>query len=277
MTPEAQLLAAAAAVVARGWSRERPAEDRNGAPVEPSSRLARRWSAPGALDAVWHYRCRASPDPDRLTSAFERASRALVTVMGDPEVWNRAPDRTRDDVLAAFERAIRLCEEPSISGRGWWAVPLALTIRPMTRAAIGRAEYQSAASLRAALRKFLRVSEQAARKHGLTQQRYLLLLMIKGAPNRSERSTVTELAERLQLAQSTVTELLGRAEEAGLVAREASREDGRVVFFSLTREGDRRLAAVVRELRAERDVLARIVAALGASPLGEELDVDVSR
>ena len=144
----------------------------------------------------------------------------------------------------------------------------------MTRATIRLREYQSAADLRAALRKFLRVSERAARKHGLTQQRHLLLLMIKGAPDGTERSTVSELSERLQLAQSTVTELLGRAEVAGLVSREASRDDGRVVFFSLTPEAERRLAAVVLDLRSERDALARIVAALGASSLGDELDVD---
>ena len=42
--------------------------------------------------------------------------------------------------------------------------------------------------------------------------------MIKGAPDGSEQSTVTELADRLQLAQSTVTELVSRAEETGLIA-----------------------------------------------------------
>ncbi len=41
--------------------------------------------------------------------------------------------------------------------------------------------------------------------------------MIKGSPSGRGESTVTELAERLQLAQSTVTELVSRAEEAGLV------------------------------------------------------------
>lgn len=144
----------------------------------------------------------------------------------------------------------------------------------MTRASIPLSEYQSAAKLRAALRRFLRISEQAAREHGLTQQRYLLLLMIKGAADGSERSTVSELAERLQLAQSTVTELLGRAEEVGLVVRRASPDDGRVVFFSLTPNAERKLAAVVRELHKERDALARIVAALGGSSLGDELGVN---
>ena len=80
------------------------------------------------------------------------------------------------------------------------------------------------AEFRASLRTFLRRSERIARRSGLTPQRHLLLLMIKGAPDGSEQSTVTELSERLQLAQSTVTELVGRAERAGLVEREQLRE-----------------------------------------------------
>ena len=130
---------------------------------------------------------------------------------------------------------------------------------------VSLSDYQAVADLRAVLRKFLRVSEQAARRHGLTQQRYLLLLMIKGAPDGSQRSTVTALSERLQLAQSTVTELVARAETAGLVARDPSTDDGRVVYFSLTPEGERRLEALVRDLRTERRTLARMVRAFPGS------------
>src|SRR5919204_1643666 len=97
------------------------------------------------------------------------------------------------------------------------------------------------AEFRAALRAFLRKAERNARMSGLTPQRYLLLLMIKGAPGGRETSTVTELAERLQLAQSTVTELVSRAEEIGLVEREQSDSDGRVTNLRLTEEGERRL------------------------------------
>src|SRR6201984_3051702 len=104
------------------------------------------------------------------------------------------------------------------------------------------------ADFRAALRSFLRQSERVARQSGLTPQRYLLLLMIKGAPDRSGQSTVTELARRLQLAQSTVTELVSRAEEAGLVAREQSGMDGRVAHLRLTDEGERRLRACLTTL-----------------------------
>src|SRR5512141_2562482 len=84
------------------------------------------------------------------------------------------------------------------------------------------------AEFRTMLRRFLRRSERVARQYGLTPQRYLLLLMIKGATDGKEQSTVTQLAERLQLAQSTVTELVRRAEETGLVTREQSQDDARV-------------------------------------------------
>ena len=83
------------------------------------------------------------------------------------------------------------------------------------------------AEFRAALRQFLRRSERVARMSGLTPQRHLLLLMIKGAPGGDEQSTVTQLSERLQLAQSTVTELVRRAEEAGLIERTQSQRDAR--------------------------------------------------
>ncbi len=124
------------------------------------------------------------------------------------------------------------------------------------------ADYESAARLRAAVRAFLHRGEQAARRAGLTPQRQLLLLMIKGAPGGGERATVTDLAERMKLAQNTVTELVARAEAIGLVAREASATDGRVVHLRLTAEGERRLAATVAELRADRDDLIAVVSAL---------------
>ena len=118
------------------------------------------------------------------------------------------------------------------------------------------------AEFRAALRSFLRQSERIARRSGLTPQRYLLLLMIKGAPNGSELSTVTELARRLQLAQSTVTELVSRAEEAGLVAREQSGMDGRVAHLRLTGEGERRLRACLTTLDVERRQLRDAIESL---------------
>ncbi len=118
------------------------------------------------------------------------------------------------------------------------------------------------AEFRAALRKFLRRSELVADRCGLTPQRYLLLLMIKGAPDRSGRSTVTDLAEQLQLAQSTVTELVARSVDAGLIEREASDSDGRVTYLRLTAEGERRLACSFTGLAVERSALYEAIGAL---------------
>lgn len=116
-------------------------------------------------------------------------------------------------------------------------------------------EVARVAEFRAALRRFMRRSERHARGAGLTPQRYLLLLMIKGAPDHSEQSTVTELSERLQLAQSTVTELVRRAEETGLVERERSDLDGRIAHLRLTAEGERRLAKSFTSNETERRAL----------------------
>src|SRR5438477_4722029 len=118
------------------------------------------------------------------------------------------------------------------------------------------------AEFREALRRFLRQSERVARASGLTPQRHLLLLMIKGAANGSEQSTVTELAERLQLAQSTVTELVSRAEEAGLVERAQSDSDGRVTDLRLTPEGERRLMLAFTTNEQERQELRAAIAHL---------------
>ena len=122
-------------------------------------------------------------------------------------------------------------------------------------AAPSAADVAAVAEFRSALRRFMRISERNARAAGLTPQRYLLLLMIKGAPDESEQSTVTELADRLQLAQSTVTELVGRAEETGLIERERSVEDGRIAHLRLTPEGERRLADCFTSNAAERAAL----------------------
>ena len=131
-------------------------------------------------------------------------------------------------------------------------------------------DYQTAAALRAAIRLFQRRTEDVARRHGLTPQRHALLLMIKGAPDGTEWSTVTALAERLQLAQSTVTELVARAERVGLIAREADDDDARVSRLRLTPEAARRLAATSAVLLRERERLEELLTRLSTQrTLGE--------
>ena len=121
---------------------------------------------------------------------------------------------------------------------------------------------QRAAAFRVALRGFVRESERTVRRNGLTPQRYLLLLLIKGAEDGAERATISELSRRLHLAQSTVTELVNRTELAGLVARATSTKDARVVHVSLTAEGERRFADAFRSLADERLTLRDAVSTL---------------
>src|SRR5689334_5118703 len=118
---------------------------------------------------------------------------------------------------------------------------------------------QHVAEFRASLRLFMRKTEKIARASGLTPQRYLLLVMIKGAPDGTGTMTVTALSERLQLAQSTVTELVNRAEDAGLVEREQSDRDARIAHLRLTEEGELRLRESFTVLEVERRELAEAV------------------
>lgn len=123
------------------------------------------------------------------------------------------------------------------------------------RASKQQPDYVAIARFRAALREFENAAEEAARAAGLTPQRYLLLLMVKGAPSGDERATVKDIARRLRVEAHTVTGAVSRAEEAGLAVREACDHDRRRTWIRLTREGERRLAGVVAVLADQRDEL----------------------
>jgi DNA-binding MarR family transcriptional regulator len=149
------------------------------------------------------------------------------------------------------------------------SVEVPVAIRSGKQKPVSAAEAVHVAAFRSALRSFLRSSERIARASGLTPQRHLLLLMIKGAPDRSESATVTDLVERMELAQSTVTELVQRAEEVGLVRREGSASDRRVARLHLTDEGERRLASAFRAHEDERHRLVELVHELDDAPAPE--------
>ena len=118
------------------------------------------------------------------------------------------------------------------------------------------------AEFRLALRRFQHETERVARECGLTPGWYLLLLQIKGSPDHTEQTTVTALAQRLQLAQSSVTELVARAEHAGLIEREPSTDDARVVFLRLSPQGEQSFARAFRDLAVERRALREAIAGL---------------
>jgi DNA-binding MarR family transcriptional regulator len=112
------------------------------------------------------------------------------------------------------------------------------------------------------------MSEITARECGLTPRQYLLLLLVKGAPDGSEFTTVGDLCKRLHLAQSTVTELVSRAAEGGLVNVTQSESDGRVSEIRLSAEGARRFAECFERLEDERQDLREALAALDPAVSG---------
>jgi DNA-binding MarR family transcriptional regulator len=129
----------------------------------------------------------------------------------------------------------------------------------MPDAPISRTEVQDAAELRRRLRRFLAHGDATVRRHGLTPQRYLLLLAVKGAPDGSETRTIGGVADDLQLAQSSATELVDRAEAAGLIVRSVGAHDGRVVTISLSPEGEQRFGAAFAALGGDRaELLAHL-------------------
>ena len=71
---------------------------------------------------------------------------------------------------------------------------------------------------------------------------------------------LTVLAAREGVTQPAMTQLISRLEESGLVRREASAEDGRVVLVVITDEG-RAVLARRRSVRSDR--MAAIIAQLG--------------
>ncbi|HKV66902.1 MAG TPA: MarR family transcriptional regulator [Gaiellales bacterium] len=123
-------------------------------------------------------------------------------------------------------------------------------------------ELRRAAAFRAALRGFSSRTEQVAAAAGLTPQRYDLLLTVRAAPD--EVSTVTDLSRQLRLRQTAVTELVNRAEEAGLVRRAPSPQDGRVTLIRLSAKGERRLMLAFEGLRDERAQVRRALREVGA-------------
>jgi DNA-binding MarR family transcriptional regulator len=100
-----------------------------------------------------------------------------------------------------------------------------------------RVDYRALADFRHEIRRFLRVSEQAARGAGLEPQHHQLLLAIKGAPPGTPAS-IAYLAERLQLRHHSVVGLVDRLEQRGLIHRRRDPEDHRRALVSLTDAGE---------------------------------------
>ncbi|WP_174365606.1 MarR family transcriptional regulator [uncultured Caballeronia sp.] len=118
-----------------------------------------------------------------------------------------------------------------------------------TRALV-KADFEQLSEFRYQMRRFERFSEQAAQSEGITPLQYLLLLHIKGYPER-EWATIGELAERLQAQHHGVVALVSRCEALKLVKRKASDTDRRQVEVHLLKTGEKLLARLAELHRAE--------------------------
>lgn len=98
-------------------------------------------------------------------------------------------------------------------------------------------DYRALAELRYQIRRFLRFSEQAARRAGIEPQQYQLLLAVKGLPE-GRKPTIGELAERLQIQHNSTVELINRLVEHDLVERQRAEDDQRQVIVTLTSHGE---------------------------------------
>lgn len=90
----------------------------------------------------------------------------------------------------------------------------------------------------------------------LTYPQYLAMLVLWEAAARGETLRVSTIGDRLRLDSGTLTPLLRRLEQRGLVDRRRSKDDERVVTIALTPEGE--------SLREQaREVPSRLLCELG--------------
>ncbi|MEX2474812.1 MarR family winged helix-turn-helix transcriptional regulator [Marinobacter sp.] len=94
---------------------------------------------------------------------------------------------------------------------------------------------------------------------GLTYPQYLVLLVLWEAAAASHRLRVSDLGLRLRLDSGTLTPLLKRLQERGLVTRIREQQDERVVMVAVTPAG----LALREQAKA---IPARLLCATGVEP-----------
>jgi len=116
--------------------------------------------------------------------------------------------------------------------------------------ALCHSDYKSLAELRYQIRKFLRFSEQAARRARLEPGQHQLLLALKGLPQ-SARPRIGEIAERLQIQPHSAVELADRLAARGYLRRRRDTGDRREVLLTLTTKGEEILRRLSLHHQAE--------------------------
>ncbi|MCC6313318.1 MAG: MarR family transcriptional regulator [Thermomicrobiales bacterium] len=129
-------------------------------------------------------------------------------------------------------------------------------------------DYRALAAFRAALRRFVRFSEDAARAAGLSPQQHQILVAIRGHVG-EEPPTIGELAEALQIRHHSAVGLVDRMAQAGYVRRVRSTVDSRRVHVAMTPLGEVALRSLATAHRQEyhelEGILRRLTERFGAA------------
>src|SRR5664279_2807100 len=120
---------------------------------------------------------------------------------------------------------------------------------PVNRS-LKQSDYEALAEFRYQIRRYVRVSEDAAREAGIEPQHHQLLLAVKGG-REGEKPRIAYLAEHLQIQHHSAAELVNRLAKKGLIVRTRGDEDRREVLVQLTARGERILRELTLHLRTE--------------------------
>jgi DNA-binding MarR family transcriptional regulator len=131
--------------------------------------------------------------------------------------------------------------------------PLRLSFDPVARAQLLWRERWGADDSMAAATSVMRVQQlliarydEALRGHGLTFARYEALVLLTFS--RTGRLPLSKIGERLMVHPTSVTNIVQRLEQAGLVDRTPNPQDGRGTLAGITDEGRRVVQAATDDL-----------------------------
>ena len=124
--------------------------------------------------------------------------------------------------------------------------------RPVTptREAPRDSDYEALAAFRACLRGFLAFSDRVSGTLGITQQQYQALLALR-SQRADEPLSIRALAALLLIKHHSAVGMVDRLQREGLVRRDPSPHDRRVVTLRLTARGVRAVTKLATVHRAE--------------------------
>ncbi|HEX5368343.1 MAG TPA: MarR family transcriptional regulator [Dehalococcoidia bacterium] len=117
-------------------------------------------------------------------------------------------------------------------------------------------DFLALANFRYTIRRFLKMSEEAAQSAGLEPQQHQLLLALKARSVADEDTSIAVLAEGMLLKHHSVVGLIDRLEEKGFVSRCRDDKDRRRVEIQLTQLGDDTIEHLTAAHQRELNVLA---------------------